>query len=170
MKQISELRGAKLFGLILVLAIAIAVAMPPGGVDFKLFFYPAGQMAVNGQSPYLVEGFYNPIWTVLPFMALSFLPLELAWRVWIAISILGYSLVLYRLNFSANGIILLIFSPFILAATFYGNIDWMVLLGATLPPVIGIWLVIIKPQIGIIVILLWAIRIWKQSNFSSPLE
>jgi hypothetical protein len=40
----------------------------------------------------------------------------------------------------------------------YANVDWLVLLGATLPPPFGLWLVVVKPQVGAGVVLFWILR------------
>lgn len=49
-------------------------------------------------------------------------------------------------------------TPFIYINLIFGNVDWLVLLGATLQPLIGVWFVMVKPQIGIWVVLVWAWR------------
>jgi hypothetical protein len=40
----------------------------------------------------------------------------------------------------------------------FGNYDWLILLGATLPPALGMWLAVLKPQLGVVLALLW---IWQ---------
>ena len=40
----------------------------------------------------------------------------------------------------------------------YANVDWLVLLGATLPAPIGIWFVMMKPQVAIGIALYWLLQ------------
>nr|MBN1230058.1 hypothetical protein [Anaerolineae bacterium] len=55
-------------------------------------------------------------------------------------------------------------SPPVLHSLLNGNIDWMVLVGYTLPPRFGLLLVVLKPQMGSVVGLFWLIEAWRNGG------
>ena len=134
------------------------------GVDFKLCFYPAGGAVLAGQSPYQLGCFYNPFWLMLLFAPLSLLPMETAFTVYTALALAGYVIAVHRIGGGRSAVLLFLLTPFLYASLQYGNIDWLVMLGAALPPTIGVWLVVLKPQLGLVLLALWAYRFWKTGN------
>lgn len=60
--------------------------------------------------------------------------------------------------------LLLMCSPLPLWSAWYGNIEALVLLGAALTPTIGIWLVLVKPQIGLVMALLFLVQRWDETK------
>lgn len=145
--------------LILVGAVFLTV---PIGWDFKTFFLPAGRAVLLGKSPYTVSGFYNPPWLSIFFVPFALLPERLAWGIFLAINISAYLIGMLRLKLSLYAITLIMLSPYVFYSLWYGNVDGLVILGATLPPAIGIWLVLLKPQMSLILIGLWLYRTRKQ--------
>jgi hypothetical protein len=63
------------------------------------------------------------------------------------------------------GIAAFILSPMVLHDLFYGNINWLPLLGITLPPVYGLFFISLKPQIGIAVAIYWLVEAWRKGGF-----
>jgi hypothetical protein len=45
-----------------------------------------------------------------------------------------------------------------------GNIDWIPILGFVLPPQIGLFFIIVKPQIGFVVAIYWLFQAWRQGG------
>lgn len=132
--------------------------------DFDVF-YRAAQSVLHGQSPYTLN-FFNPGWALLFIMPLTLFPLSSATALWCAASFAGIVVALRRFRVAWSRIALwLIASPLGLVMLLWGNLDWLCILGATLPPVVGIWLVMLKPQIGIVVALVWVYQAWRARNW-----
>jgi hypothetical protein len=148
---------------LLVIAVAAFIPSNAGG-DFKGCFYLVGSAVLHGKSPYTETCFYNPPWVALLFVPLALLPVGLAWRIYLVFMLLGFVFALYRMKLGVVGIAAMGLSPFILLSLYYSNIDWLVLLGATFAPAYGIWLVVLKPQMSIILIALWMWRDRRESK------
>jgi hypothetical protein len=75
----------------------------------------------------------------------------------------GYFYILWKIS-KQNILMTLIagFTPFVYMTMQYGNIDWLVLLGFISPMALGIWLVLVKPQMGFTLALLWAWKTYRQ--------
>ena len=142
--------------IITVIAILIAsAALTPIGWDFKQFFRPAAQAILDGRSPYSVDGFYNPPWLSIIFVPFALLPERLSWMLFYSLNLVLFTLALKRLGAKIFSLVLIMMSPYVFYSMAYGNVDSMVLLGATLPPSWGIWLILLKPQMGIGIVALW---------------
>lgn len=63
-----------------------------------------------------------------------------------------------------------LFSPPVLFDLFEANINWLIILGFLLPPRIGLFLVLLKPQMGIAVALYWFIETWHQHGIKEVLK
>jgi len=67
----------------------------------------------------------------------------------------------------ANPLVLagFILSPPVLHSLVNANNDWMTLIGFVLPPQIGLFFVVIKPQIGVAVALFWLVEAWRKGGW-----
>lgn len=54
----------------------------------------------------------------------------------------------------------LLFSPFVIGNASTGNIDWLVVIGLILPRPIGLFLLLLKPQLTAGILLLWLLEAW----------
>ncbi|GEM_PF-3423390 len=155
--------GGWLIGGLLLIGLAGLIGHTvPVGVDFGNTFYAVGRAIWSGQSPYSVRSFLSPPW-VLPLIApLGILPLQWAWGIFTTIGLGAYLIAFVRMRLKPIVLALLMLSPFVWFNLYYGNIDWLILLGATLPPQWGIWLLVIKPQMSAVLIALWAYRLWRK--------
>ncbi len=126
------------------------------GTDVRLL-YPAGQAVLKLQDPYLAApGFYSPPWMLLLITPLSLLPLQVGYILWTILGMAAYWLAFRRLGMDWLSSFLLLFSPLAVGNLIFGNFDWLILLGSTLPPVLGIWFLALKPQLGIVLAGLWS--------------
>jgi hypothetical protein len=151
-------------GVVSGLSILVASMMPDYASDFNAF-YQAGAAVLHGQSPYTVPGFYNPIWVALLFAPFALFSRALAYRIYAAIIFGASFFILWRLSQKHIGITLIAaFSPFFFMTMQYGNIDWLVLLGLLCPPALGIWLILVKPQMGAPLALLWAWKLYREKG------
>jgi hypothetical protein len=114
-----------------------------------------------------VPGFYSPPWTLPLFSFLSLLPLEIAWGLFSLASLIAYAVSFQRMGASPIALIPIMLSSWVLSGLSHGNIDWLVLLGATLPPNIGIWFVMVKPQMGIVLVFLWSYKTYQAGGVLS---
>jgi hypothetical protein len=138
--------------------------LPDTGIDFIKHFYPAGRSIWIGKSPYTIDGFYNPPWLLLLLTPLSLLPVKSALVIYMMVILGGFIVAVKRMGARPLDIIFIGFSPWLLLLIGYANIDWLVLLGATLPIQLGVWLVLLKPQMSLILILLWLRRSWRKGG------
>jgi len=133
--------------------------------DFAIFYHAAWALRL-GQSPYTVAGFYNPVWALLPILPLTWLPIEMACVVYSGVTLIVIVTALYLLHVRGRRLIgVVLLSPLVWANLMYANVDGFVLLGAALPPVIGIWLLILKPQWTIVLIVGWSMRAYRAAGW-----
>lgn len=57
-----------------LIIIGVAYLILPTGEDWEIFYLPAAQQILAGQSPYQIPGFFNPPWILLPLLPLALLP------------------------------------------------------------------------------------------------
>ena len=119
----------------------------------------AAELSMQLQNPYtVVPGFYNPPWMLLLMAPFALIPLQVGFALWTVIGVACYALSFRRMGFGWPVAAILMFSPLAVGNLMFGNYDWLLLLGATLPPAFGIWFVALKPQLGAVLASLW---IWQ---------
>lgn len=132
--------------------------------DFDVF-YQSGRAVLSGVNPYSVEGFYSPLYVAIGFALLALLPMPIAFHLFAGFVFLSFGLAFYMLtNRQIKMTILLMCSPFPLMTAWYGNLESLVLIGSIIAPMVGIWLVMVKPQLGLIVALLF---VWQARSLRS---
>lgn len=116
--------------------------------DFDVL-YSAATVVRQGGNPYAVPMFVSPLSVFVYFIPISLLPEMLAFRLTIFLSTLVYCVVIYR---AARGnlpiTILALASPLMLYNLFATNIDWLLALALLVNPIAGLFLALLKPQIG----------------------
>lgn len=155
-----------LFALCVLGALAVALLIPylPVGIDWHLTYRPVTLGLLSGQNPYLNETFFNPPWVILPLIPVAVLPEATGRAVFFVVSIVGLALAGKRLGATPIGIAALLLSPPSLHGLLNANIDWMPLLGMTLPPRWGLLLVLVKPQVGAFVAAYWLYEGWRSGG------
>jgi hypothetical protein len=148
--------------LLIALSIFIVVNYLPYGVDWHTVFRPAARALLSLESPYSIEGYYNAPWALLPLIPLAVLPESIGYAFLILLSLAGFSFTAHRLGARPSIIIVLLLSPPVLHCLLNGNIDALSVVGFVLPPQIGLFLVLIKPQIGIVLAMYWLIEVWRR--------
>lgn len=150
-------------GVLIVVSIAVGLTARDLGDFDKL--YLAGQALRSGINPYTMTGFYSPIFVALAFAPLSLLTLSVAFHLYAGFVFFGFGMAFYLLTQRRIGMTLLLMcSPLPLWSAWYGNIEAWVLLGAALTPTIGVWLVLVKPQIGLVMALLFLVQRWDETK------
>lgn len=109
------------------------------GSDWKLFFRPAGQ---NLQSPYSIEGIYNPPWLIAAIAPLTWLPTKIGAAILAAFTLT--ILIGYVKDWPKIAALLL--SAPVLATICNGQVDIIPLLGLIGPTWCSLALLTAKPQ------------------------
>jgi hypothetical protein len=147
-----------------VIVVLILSFVPYYAVDFRDYFLPAARLAIRGEDPYSIEGFYNPPWMLLFVLPFSWLPDQTAQNAYIATALIVMAYALRKIGASTvDGILAMVSVPFVSIITF-GNVEWLILFGAILPPWLGVFFVMMKPQIGLGVFIYWAIEAYTRDK------
>lgn len=139
----------------------------PVGVDWEVVWRPAIDELVSGRNPHNLpeDRFLNTTWILIPFIPLTWLSLETSWGIFVLIAISSFAIAAYRLGATPASMGFFMTSPVVLHCLLNGNIDWIPLLGFGLPPQIGLFFVLAKPQMGFVMVLLWAWQAWKRDGW-----
>ena len=133
------------------------------GVDWVSSYYPAIQRLFSG-SPVYGGNFYNPPWVLFILAPLGLLSARAGAALIFALNVCAFVLVFVRLRVPCWALpILLFLGP--IATAQAGNIDGLCALGFLLPPQIGLFFILTKPQIGIGLALFWAVDAWVEGRF-----
>lgn len=146
------------------IGIATAVAIPYA-IDWAETFRPAVLSALDGQSPYTVQGFVSPPWVLPILLPFALVPESLGRAALFVASIAATAYALRRLGASPVHTALFMLSPMWFHMALNGNIDWIPLIGFTLPAAWGIPIVLIKPQMGAFMVVFWAIEAWRRAGW-----
>lgn len=143
----------------IVLVVILAYSVLPTGKDWEYVFQPSAKYILEGKSPYDIpsgDGFHNPPWILILTVPLSLLPLKVGSFILMAAGFCAY---LYIATQQEKGSIVsaafFILSPLAGFDIAYANIGWLVMLGYYMPPQIGLFFVLLKPQMGIGMALYW---------------
>ena len=136
----------------------------PPGVDWSTVYREVGRALYRGQSPYTVPGFLNPPWTALVMLPFAWLPEAIGRAAFMLVSLAAFMIVPIKLKARPVTLLLFLLSPPVLHCLLNASIDWLVLLGFILPPQIGLFFVLIKPQAGIAVALFWLVEAWRKGG------
>lgn len=153
----------------LLLTWAMAVFLPPA-VDWHTVFRPASLAVLSGGSPYSVDGFFYVPWSILPLLPLAFLPENIGRALLVLLTFAGYFFVARRLGAKTIAIVFLLLSPIVLHEILNGNIDWLAVLGFVFPPQIGLFFIVIKPQVGVAVGLFWFVQSWRSGGWRNTVR
>ncbi|MFH2101928.1 MAG: hypothetical protein ABIJ39_01035 [Chloroflexota bacterium] len=155
---------------IAVLFWALRQLWPVVGIDWKETFFPAARAVLQGKSPYSVPTFRNAPWTILPLLPFAAMSEEIGGMVFFIVSLGVYAWTAYRLKASRIALIVFLLSPPVVYGMRMLNVDILVLFGFTLPAPLGLFFVIIKPQMGIVMGLFWLVEAWQQGGIKSVIR
>jgi hypothetical protein len=139
----------------------------PAGGDW-LNFLPAIKVFLQGGNPYLVGkefyGVYEPFWTYILLAPFALLPFWTGRILLFVVSVVAFGLTAVKMGASRFQLILFLCSSTVFGGLYMGNIDFLVTLGFWMPPVIGLFFVMMKPQIGICIAIFWMYLAWKEGG------
>jgi len=163
LKKYALLAGLFLL-LFIVLFFGIRTIWSTIGIDWKETFYPATRAFLNGESPYNVPTFRNPPWTVLFLAPFALFSETTSGILFFMASIFLYAWAAYRLKASKLALTVFLLSPPVVYGMRMLNVDVFVLIGFTLPAQAGLFLVLIKPQMGLAMIPFWAAKEFREGG------
>ena len=131
------------------------------GYDYQFTFYRAARLLLAGGSPYLIPTFNNPPWALLPLAPLALLPESLSTILYFILNVLLYAFVAYRLRARTLAFGAFMLSPPVIYGLYRLNIDAFVLAGFIMPAPIGLFFVLMKPQMGFAMALFWLVKAWR---------
>ena len=137
------------------------------GADW-LNFLPAVKAFMLGQNPYFVgEGFakvFEPFWTYIFLTPFAILPFWAGRLLLLLVSYLTFAFTATKMGANKFQLVLFLLSRPVIGGLFEGNIDFLVTLGIWMPPQIGLFFVLMKPQIGFCIAIYWLYMAWKQGG------
>ncbi len=148
----------------LVLCTLILATVLPPAIDWQLWFRPAAQEALAFRTPYTVKEFPSPPWALLPMLPLAILPLALSRAAWFLLSFIMFAWGIYRLGAKPLALAAFVGSPLVMHSLLNGNVDWIPVMGFSLPPQIGLFFVSVKPQMGSVVAVFWLFEAWRRGR------
>ncbi|MDR3576918.1 MAG: hypothetical protein P4L50_23880 [Anaerolineaceae bacterium] len=136
------------------------------GFDWQVTFRPSVLMMFAGKNPYDIPIYriLNPPWVLLALAPLALLPLQMGTAVLFVLGLFIFGYAAIRFKASPWIVAAFVLSPQVIGNSVHGNVDWMVALGATLPPQIGLFFVLTKPQMGACIALFWLVEIWRSKG------
>ena len=134
------------------------------GLDWAHYFQPWTLAFLSGRTPYISPSNLYPPWTFMLLAPLAILPLDVA-RIVVSFLCMGsFGYVAWRMGAKPLPLALLVFSPQIAFLAMIGNIDLLVILGYILPAPVGLFFVLIKPQIGFAVAVFWLVEAFRNGG------
>lgn len=134
------------------------------GIDWKETFFPAARAVLNGESPYTVPTFRNAPWTILFLLPFAILSETMGGILFFLASLGVYAWAAYRLQASRLALAVFLLSPPVVYGMRMLNVDIFVLIGFTLPAQLGLFFVLIKPQMGIAMIPFWLFQSYREGG------
>jgi hypothetical protein len=156
--------------LISILAYVLSTSLPDLGYDWTHTYRPAALAMAHGESPYTVDIYYAAPWAVLPLIPFALLPEKLGIAAIFLLGLFAFAYVAYTLNPKPAVIILFMLSAPVVGCLIWGNIEWMPLLGLVLPAPIGLIFAVIKPQVGIGLIIYWFFHLMKTQGLIGTIK
>lgn len=153
-----------------LLAIAAGHFLPPG-VDWHLTQRPAALAVWAGRSPYAAGvGYANAPWAVLPLLPLALLPEALGRGLLFMLTLGALAYTALRLGAKPLALAAFLASPPVINELLNGNNNWLVLLGFTFPPTIGLFFLLVKPQVGSMVAVFWLVEAWRTGGWRAAVR
>jgi hypothetical protein len=95
---------------------------------------------------------------------LAIFPAEVGYGLLFLGSLVAFTYTAYRLGAKPLSVTALLLSPPVMHSLLNGNIDAISVFGFILPPRVGLFFVIIKPQIGSAVAIYWLFEAWRKGR------
>lgn len=144
-------------------AVALMYVLLPTGTDWFQIRWSILEM-LQGRSPY-TNAVFNPPWVFVLLIPLAVLPFKLSVSLLSFISIAALGLVAFKLGKSPLALILVMITPAAIRQVVDPNLEWMVALSFILPPQIGVFFALAKPQLGLPVVIFWLVEAFRRGGW-----
>jgi len=139
------------------------------GRDWGIFFRPAIIELFSGKTPYTLHIAYPP-WALLALAPLALLSPKVGSIIIVMLSPIMFGFIANRLGAKLLPTIFFALSSPVIHNAINNNIDWLPALGLFMPPQIGLFFVLIKPQVGIGVAIYWLIEAWQKNRIKGVIK
>ncbi len=154
--------------LLIILYFGADSLWPAVGIDWRETYYPAARAVLEGANPYLAAPtFRNLPWTLIPMLPLAIFSERVSGALYFILTLALYAWVAVRLKASRAALIAFMLSSPVIYGMRMLNVDALALVGFVLPPQIGLFFVLIKPQMGIAMIPFWMFESWRDGGWRS---
>lgn len=134
------------------------------GVDWKVNIRPPAIDLISGRTPYIDSTICYPPWIYLLVSPLTALPPDFVAALLFVLTYMVYLFVILRLKATPWAASAFMVNRFIFNNAINANLDFLAVLGFALPPQIGLFFVLSKPQIGIGIALFWLVEAWRKGK------
>lgn len=156
--------------LILAGLVSVWLASFVPNADWYGTYDAAARGIFYGRSPYEQPLFVNPPWAVLILLPFVILPPALARGLILVASLAAWIYIAWRLRAPKVAVIAMLLSPTAIGSLLAANLDAFVVLGIYLPPMWGLLMLMIKPQIGVGVAAYYLTEAWRRGNILGVLR
>jgi hypothetical protein len=158
-------RGFVLIVIFIIISLSVAKALPYA-VDWHGAYRPGTLLFLQGKSPYDASGYIYPPWTSLLLIPFAIFPESIGRGMLFSAYLFAIAYTAYKLGGGKISIALILASPPVMHGLLNGTIDAFVILGVILPPWLGLFLLVIKPQLTIGYIIYLLITTYKTGKIS----
>lgn len=151
------LQGTLIVTMLAALVVVVRIYYPLG-VDWEFTY---SELPKYLSDPYELETFTNSPWIIF-FLPHAFLPVDWGNAINFVLTIVVLGLLIRKYRGGWQAMLLTFTSPVLLDIARTNNIDWLPGLAFLVPPIIGIPIMAVKPQVLGGAALIW----WKKKNFS----
>lgn len=142
--------------------------MLPQGVDWIGVIRPSILLFLDNGNPYSIDvGWLKtlfPFWTFILLSPFALLPVEIGRILLFIISVASFGYSAIKLGATKLQLIMFMLSAPVIGCLNNGNIDWLVVTGMWMPPQVGLFFVLMKPQIGLCLAAYWAYETVRQGG------
>jgi hypothetical protein len=157
--------------IIILMAVIITAPFIISGIDWVTNLRPATLAFLRLENPYQLEGTFNPPWLFILLAPLALLPENTGGGILLWLNLITWIVIARQFS---NGNMLKVTTiltfPFVVNGLLARNVDFLVMWGLLLPPEFAIFFLAIKPQVGGGVILLLALRAYKENGIKKLLQ
>jgi hypothetical protein len=151
--------------LVILLGVAVYFAAFLPSADWYVTFDPAARGVYAGHWPYENPGYRYPPWAILPLLPMVLFPPLLAHGLMVVVTALVLIYIAWRLRAQPLAVAAFLLSPTAVGILLVNNLDPFAISGIFLPPVWGVFVLVIKPQVGVGVMLYYLFQTWKNERF-----
>jgi hypothetical protein len=136
----------------------------PEQIDWVRTYRPAARELLALRSPYNIKSFFYPAWILIPMLPIALLPDVVGNGVLFAVELAAILYVAIRMRAKPLSLIALLVSFPVLFLLLFGQMDWIVLLGFTLPAPLGLIFILAKPQVAVGYAVFMLVESWRDGG------